>query len=128
MPRMLTHELYHAMRWKAQGMDSTLLEYMVTEGLADHFELQVSGGDVQRWDEALTGEELQKFGEMAKQEYHSSNFNYTEWFMGLDEGNIPRWTGYALGFNLVAEYLKNHPDKKSSDLYAVKAGEFVGGL
>ena len=42
--------------------------------------------------------------ERAKKEYNNKNYNHYEWFFGSKEKKIPRWTGYALGFNLVAEY------------------------
>jgi len=40
----LAHEVHHAMRRWAIGYGSTLLEAVVTEGLADHFSLEASGG------------------------------------------------------------------------------------
>src|SRR3989344_2722710 len=41
--RTLAHEINHAMRWRNPGYGKTLLEALVTEGLADHFDLEING-------------------------------------------------------------------------------------
>jgi len=35
------------------------------------------------------------------------------------------WTGYKLGYEIVGQYLKKHPDKKASALYDAKAEIFI---
>ena len=36
------HELHHAARWQTVGYGETLLETMISEGLADHFEIEIT--------------------------------------------------------------------------------------
>ena len=38
----VTHELHHAARWHTIGYGKTLLEACVSEGLADHFDIEVN--------------------------------------------------------------------------------------
>jgi uncharacterized protein YjaZ len=44
---------------------------------------------------------------------------------GSTEKEIPTWTGYTLGFQLVREYFKKHPESKASTLYNLPAEEFI---
>ncbi len=125
LKRTLAHELHHCLRWRNPGYGKTLLEALLTEGLADHFDLEVNGGDLEPWCTALNREEIVAFIKRAKIEYDNKSYDHRAWFFGSKEKSIPRWTGYALGFTLVENYLKANPDKKASKLYAIKAEEFV---
>jgi uncharacterized protein YjaZ len=120
----IAHELHHAVRFKNPGYGTKLLEALISEGLADHFDTEVNNTPLQLWNRALNEEELEKFNNLAKKEYFSENYNHAEWFFGSSK-DIPRWTGYNLGFYLVEKYLKVHPDKKASTLYNAKAEEFL---
>jgi len=123
--RIIPHELNHTMRSQAVGYGETLLKAMISEGLADHFEMEINNKGPHMWDVALDKNQIKEITENAKKEYNSKNYNHHEWFFGSKGKEIPRWTGYTLGFNLVAEYLKKNPDKKPSQLYALKAEEFL---
>lgn len=123
--RALPHELHHCARLKSVGYGDTLLKAMITEGLADHFELQITNKKPQAWDTALTAKQFSVMKKRAEKEYRNKNYNHAEWFFGSNERRIPKWAGYTIGFNLVGEYLKKHPEKKPSQLFAAKAEEFV---
>ena len=123
--RTIAHELHHALRWKNPGYGNSLLEALITEGLADHFSYEAYRGELEKWDEALSDNELEKIAGIAKQEYYEETYSHEEWFFGANSKKLPKWAGYTLGFHLVDTYLKNHPDKKSSTLYSVKAEEFI---
>jgi uncharacterized protein YjaZ len=125
MLRIFAHELHHCARMKAVGYGETLFEVMVSEGLADHFELEVTNKKPQTWDTALTAKQFSVLKKRAKKEYNNKNYNHNDWFFGSNDRKIPKWAGYTIGFNLVSEYLKNNPDKKPSELFAAKAEEFA---
>lgn len=123
--RTLTHELNHCMRMKAVGYGNTLFEAMVSEGLADHFELQITKKKPQAWDTILTAKHFRSMKKKAQKEFNNKKYNHAEWFFGSNDRKIPKWTGYAIGFKVVGEYLRNNPDKKPSQLFAAKAEEFA---
>ena len=125
LKRTLAHELHHCLRWRDPGYGKTLLESLVTEGLADHFDLEVNSGNPEPWCTALNVEEIVAFSKRAKIEYDNKNYDHRAWFFGSTEKGLPRWTGYALGFKLVENYLKINPAQKASELCAVKAEEFI---
>ena len=54
----------------------------------------------------------------------NENYNHFDWFFGSEKNNIPRWSGYSLGFDIVCNYLKL-TNKKASELVSVDASEFI---
>ncbi len=120
---VLTHELHHSLRHKYLKVKNTLLESVIREGLADHFDLEVNGGELKYWDNALSPSEISKLLKIAETDYDNENYNHKEWFFGSNE--IPRWAGYSLGFYLVGNYLEQNKKEKASTLYAKKAEDFL---
>lgn len=119
--RTLLHEMHHTARWRGPGYGETLLEALVTEGLADHFELELTHNTPQPWNTALSVKEKQSLVGRVEKELHSKEYSHEDWFYGSEKRKIPRWTGYSLGFSIVGEYLKKNPDKKPSVLYSCDA-------
>ena len=123
LARTLTHEMHHASRsivfpWK----NPSLLESFITEGLADHFDLEVNGGEPYPWSIALDEEKILSFIEEAKSldwtkpggDYHAWNFSK----------RYPKWAGYSIGFYLVKKY-KEKTGKSAAELVHAPAEEFV---
>lgn len=124
LKKTLAHELHHCIRWRNPGYGKTLLEALVSEGLADHFDREVNGGSPQPWCTALHRKEVAAFFKRAEREYNAKDYHHQEWFFGT--GNIPRWAGYTLGYELVGTYLKKHPDQTAATLVSTPAEEFIG--
>lgn len=123
--RALIHELHHAIRWRKPGYGETLLEALITEGLADQFVLELTGDQKpEPWARALKPAERTRLLARAKKVFHKP-YNHFAWFFGSKEEKLPRWTGYSLGFFLVGEYLKAHPDETPSQLVATEASVFI---
>lgn len=116
------HELHHCARWAARGYGTTLLEAVISEGLADHFDIEINGGEPKPWSIALRGAELANIQVKAQEEYTNETYNHGEWFYGT--GSIPRWAGYALGYALVDTHIEK-TGKKASALVGEDARLFV---
>ncbi len=121
---VIAHEIHHAARMLTIGYGNTLLEALVSEGLADHFDLEINQLSPKPWNIALNQEELMMFNLLAQKEYNNASYNHSEWFFGSKEKNIPRWTGYTLGFSLVGRYLEN-TGLLPSQLVDTKARVFI---
>ena len=119
----LAHELHHAKRRRSVGYGSTLLEAAVSEGLADHFSKEVTG-EVPIWSEALIGDDLTKWTSRLVEAGAERLHNHGRWFFGTDPA-IPRWTGYAVGFELVQRYLSANPCQRASGLADEPAETFL---
>jgi uncharacterized protein YjaZ len=121
---LLAHEMHHVMRFRAAGFDSNLLGAMVTEGLADQFAIEVAGIDPPIWATALDAMELEIWSEQARAHWFDSPYNHDAWFFGTG-GEIPRWAGYSIGFELTRVYLLANPDRPPSQLYGFAASAFI---
>lgn len=119
----LAHELHHCARWAACGYGETLLEEMVSEGLADHFDIEVNGGVPKPWSIALPKEQLDILEERARNESEDGTYDHDAWFFGSDEEGIPRWAGYALGYAIVEKYM-TRSGRKASELVGESAVSF----
>lgn len=121
----VTHEFHHAIRNRTYNWEEdTLLGAMVTEGLADHFDIEVNGGTPKPWALALAGAEFERMKAMAALEFNSRTYNHADWFFGSEVRGIPKWTGYAIGFTLVGDYLQK-TGKKASELALEPAESFL---
>ena len=122
----LAHELHHTIRWQKQVEGDTLLEAMVFEGLADHFAIEATGrGKASPWSYALTPEQKKVLLKKASEEWKQPTYDNNLWFFGSKPDIIPRWTGYTLGYDLVASYLQKHPETSASKLASADASEFA---
>lgn len=119
------HEFHHAIRNRTYNwQEDTLLGAMITEGFADHFDIEVNVGKPKPWSVALSTAELEKVKEMAFLEFESREYNHSDWFFGSADRHIPKWAGYAMGFKLVDDYLRK-TGKKASELVAEPANAFI---
>jgi len=123
--RTLSHEIHHSVRdidfpWN----QATLLEAFITEGLADHFDIEINGGKPYPWSTALSGEEYAFYLNPNSEELFSKDFDYGTWFFGDNSPKIPKWAGYSIGFRLVEDYMKKS-GKSASELVDVSAEEFL---
>lgn len=98
VPATLAHELHHARRWQGPGYGATLLEALVSEGLAQHYEAGVRG-EAPRY--ARAEYPLDDLWAQAQPELDAAGYDHAAWFFGSDDRRLPRWAGYALGYQLV---------------------------
>jgi uncharacterized protein YjaZ len=120
----VAHEIHHARRRRAVGYGSTLLQAMISEGLADHFAIEVFGVDAPPWSTALDAPTTDSLRIVAEGEWNARPYDHARWFYGT-EPDIPRWTGYTVGFDLVADYLAADPDRRASTLFDAPASRFT---
>lgn len=133
--RGLPHEIHHAIRLRTQNWHWSLLESFVMEGLADHFVVEVAGGEPGAWAHALTDEEIQRNLFRVKPLLRAKIESYPEfvekyetpWLLGRSgDDPIPRYTGYTLGWRIVENYLRAHPDARASSLIQTSSEVIAG--
>jgi uncharacterized protein YjaZ len=125
----IAHELHHAVRWHNPGYGRTLLEAMVTEGLAECFEILFRNGQTPFYAVPFEKSEMRALLERARLEFENSSYNHAAWFFGDETQNLPRWTGYKLGFEIVHHYLEQ-TNQTAAQACAVEAKtvlETLGG-
>ncbi|MBI2411369.1 MAG: hypothetical protein HYV32_05765 [Candidatus Kerfeldbacteria bacterium] len=104
LPSTLYHETSHLVRQYTHGFKWTLLDCLVSEGIAGYIEKSTQPDIYVPYIEPMKNETA--LMKKARRVFNSKNFNYNDWFFG---GNtIPRWAGYRLGYILVESYMKKH--------------------
>ena len=99
-PATLAHELHHVRRWREPGYGETLLEAMVSEGLAQHFE---AGFRDELPPYAQPTMDLDALWDRAQPQLAAPH-DHAAWFFGSPAQDFPRWGGYALGYELVRRF------------------------
>jgi Predicted Zn-dependent protease (DUF2268) len=126
LPITLAHELDETKReLDGPGGATSLLDWLVTDGLADHFALQAfPDSPPSPWDHALSRGQEGQLWKMAR--HHLDEIiDFSDWFFG--SLRIPHWAGYTLGFHLVGRYLARHPGTTAADLTSMDAERILRG-
>jgi uncharacterized protein YjaZ len=80
VPTTIIHELHHCSRWAGPGYGRTLLEALVSEGLAQHFEADFREGVAPFYASSLSLADLESLSLRAIQEFNSSDYSHSDWF------------------------------------------------
>lgn len=123
--RTLAHELHHCLRFATVGYGYDMGSSLVSEGLADHFDREVNGGDGRPWSHALTPHQWPDLLAQIEPLLSSYDYDHAAWFFGHSPDTIPRWTGYTVGYHLVGAYLDAHPDARPSRLSSIPAADLL---
>ena len=123
VPRLTAHELHHAKRWRGPGYGRTLREAIVSEGLADHFAVELFGLPLPPWSEAFPRDDTARYLELARPELGSSSYDHDRWFFNAS-ATLPRWTGYTLGYRVIESYKSSRPGTTAALLVSTPAADF----
>lgn len=114
LPRTIAHEWHHLARWKGPGYGSTLAEAIISEGLAQHFEVECFSGPPPFYSIVLREPERTNIVSKFNSEASSSAYDHDRWFFG--RGEFPFLAGYDLSFTVIAEYLNRKTTKASKEV------------
>lgn len=124
LPLTLAHELDHSARiLGGPGYGNTLVETIVTEGIADEFSRSLHpDAPAIPWDNALKASQEHDLWATAQGQTTSFAL-HAEWFFGT--GRVPRWAGYTLGAHLVAAYRAKNAAVPWADVTRLPAPQIV---
>ena len=122
--RVVVHEAHHCLRQAGPGYGTTLEEAVVSEGLADHFVIETLGGEPEPWCVALDDRQFRSLVALAEPVLHDPAIDLQRWFRG-DGARLPEWSGYSLGWRVVAGYLAHEPGALPSRLARIPAASIM---
>ncbi len=104
---VLAHELHHALRLSFHMPTGTLSQQLIMEGLACHFENIVTNGKPSSLFKELVNYDWRGgLGQMSHL-LDTTDFSLDKLFLGSHPNEFPKYAGYWIGYNLVAEYARN---------------------
>ncbi len=129
LPLVLAHELHHSTRvMDGPGYGTTLLDTMVSEGGAEAF-VRATYPDAPPipWVRAMEPSAERRIWREAKRSLDVPDDPdvYERWFLG--KGDLPRWTGYRVGYAIVRRYLQRQRDVDAADVALLTTDELFEG-
>lgn len=115
LTRTIAHELYHLARVQNIGYSDSLLECMIEEGLARHFELEVIGEKPKRSDMPIGKTELLLLKKKARRDC-MADVDYSDWYSGSKKRGIPPGAMHILGYDIIRRFFAAHPGLTPSQL------------
>ncbi|BAI72040.1 hypothetical protein AZL_014020 [Azospirillum sp. B510] len=125
LKKMWAHELHHCARFATHGYSRHFEDALISEGLADHFAREIFGGEGELWNHALTNDQTPALFQRAKALLGSTRYDYNGWFFGDREADLPRWTGYTLGYRMISHYLERRGDMTAGGAHAVPSADIL---
>jgi len=103
LPRTIAHEWHHIARWRGPGYGTTLATVIISEGLAQHFEVDCFPGPPSFFSSFLNDRNRASILASFIREFNAPEFDHRRWFFG--KGEFPFQAGYDLSFAVLGEYL-----------------------
>ncbi len=124
-PRDLAHEVNHSVRiLGGPGFGSALLPQLISEGVATAFDQAAFPGPPDPWTQAITRTQECSLWAKAKPQLADTGL-YDLWMFGGP--GVPHWTGFDIGYHIVAGYRNHHPDVSWAQLTSTSATAILAG-
>jgi hypothetical protein len=106
----------------SQKPDS-LLDIILSEGLADTFAMSISDSHVPNWLNSFNEIEEKRAWEKILPHLDSTNPELIRGVLSGSQGNLPDWAGNFIGYLIVNSYLTTNPTVKIQDLVSIEYSE-----
>jgi hypothetical protein len=125
LPRDAAHEVNHSVRiLGGTGFGTTLLQQMISEGIATAFDQVVFPGPPDPWDQAITPAQECVSWKKAEPQLGGTGL-YDLWMFGGP--GVPLWTAFTIGYHVVNDYRNHHPDVSWATLTSTSAATILTG-
>ena len=105
---VLAHEIHHSIRIGLGIPSETLGQQIITEGMACHFELAVTGGKIPTLFDDLRDHDWQPMLDQMRPLLNKKNQSVNKYFLGSEPDQFPKYAGYWVGFNLISGYVEKY--------------------
>ncbi|MCQ9090934.1 DUF2268 domain-containing putative Zn-dependent protease [Vibrio alginolyticus] len=121
---VLAHEIHHCARTRIYGVEETLADNIITEGLACFFERNFNGGNPPSFLKEMNDKRwMDIYSEMNKM-LKEDSFCFETYFLGKDESQYAKYSGYLVGYNLV-KLKANELNLNDSQLLKLSVEDFL---
>jgi hypothetical protein len=99
----------------------TLLDAMLTEGMADAFAQEIYPERLPRWVTELSREDESAVWPQVHRRLEITDPTEIRRYLFGDSDRVPLWSGHAIGHAIVQSYLDNHPSMRPASLVGLQA-------
>jgi hypothetical protein len=119
IPEALSHQVDASVRIETgPGFGTTLLQQMISEGVASAFDIQLQPTIHLPWTTALTAHQEHVMWSRARPLLNHTGL-LDQWFFG--GGGVPESTAFEIGYDIVRDYLDRHPGATAASLVDMPA-------
>jgi uncharacterized protein YjaZ len=122
----VAHEYNHAVFKQTQNGNGSLLDVMIMEGLAEHFQEQVCNGEPSPWAQAIERSQLvNKIKSIEDHLRKTAEYGelYAKIFYG--KGEYSRWLGYSIGYWIIDSYIASKENIDWAKLMQLSSAEIL---
>lgn len=121
----VAHEYHHAVALEHAGV-YTVLERSVLEGKADAFGKIIYPNVEIPWIEPLTGSAKEQAWKLFMENRDSTDIElWVEFFQGNPDKDLPEWSNYKIGYQIMESFLKENPDVSLEEWTLLPAEEIL---
>jgi len=130
---LLAHEYNHICRLDYLGKkenEVSLLDSLIVEGLGEYSVKDLYGRQwLAPWTFLYTFEEAFPLWKMhfVPSLHLIGVVNHYPFLYGEEEGRLPKWIGYYIGFQIIDTYQKRHDPFRKNELYQLSSEELLAG-
>ncbi len=99
----------------------TLLDAMLTEGVADAFAREIYPDRLPRWLTELTAEDEAAVWPQIQRRLDITDPGEIRRYLFGDSDRVPLWAGHAIGYGIVKSYLQRHPNARPASLVGLQS-------
>lgn len=121
---VLAHEAHHCKRMESVPNDYSLIDSIVTEGLACQCELDIGGGENPSFIPDSVIHDTNSLLSIMLPHLEETEYCFDTYFLGKDPEKLPKYAGFAVGFDIVGRYLKAN-GMSAAEAASVPAIEFL---
>ncbi|MEA3319645.1 MAG: DUF2268 domain-containing putative Zn-dependent protease [Bacillota bacterium] len=130
---LIAHEYHHLVYMEMSDNYNTrtahLLERVVMEGKAETFTKILYPDYEVHWIEPLNNDERDRvWSYIDENKYSVGEEDYSVLYNGSISKELPSWSNYRMGHQIMQEYLKKNPDLSIEEWTVLKAVEIIDGL
>ncbi len=99
----------------------TLLDAMLTEGMADAFAQEIYPDRLPRWVKELSPDDESAVWPQIHRRLEITDPGEIRRYLFGDSDRVPLWSGHAIGYAIAKFYLENHPSTRPASLVGLQA-------
>jgi len=120
--QVIAHEVHHSIRTTLTKPAKSLADFLVSEGLACHFESTINDGKVPSLFNDIRTLDWKDLFTHFSSRLKDHDFSFDELFLGSAQETLPKYACYWVGYNLIIQHLQ-YTNQNEIELVGMETSE-----